>query len=124
MKPRLAHSQADVEAKLTDALLRLGAARREKLSKADFEVFADGLREFPVDVVREVCIELGKVAPIEFQPRFPPLYIIREQCLKVIDARRTRRRILDAPKPDPIAPEKWEEIQKRFAEAVGRKSMR
>lgn len=121
---RLAHSQADVEAKLTDALLRLGVARREKLSKADFEVFADGLREFPIDVVRHVCDELGRIAPLEFQPRFPPLYILREECLKRIDATRARRQLLNAPKPEPIPDEKWQEISRQFAEAVGRKTWR
>jgi hypothetical protein len=121
---KLSHSRAEVEARLTDALVRLGSARREKLSKEDFDVYADGLRAFPIDVVQRVCLELGHQAPAEFQPRFPPLYVIREACIKAVEAARTRRLMLSAPRQEPADPERLEQLKRDIAAELRRKSMR
>jgi hypothetical protein len=121
---KLSHSRAEVEARLTDALVRLGSARREKLSKEDFDVYADGLRAFPIDVVQRVCLELSHQAPAEFQPRFPPLYVLRERCIKAVEFGRARRLMLSAPKGEPADPERLEQLKRDIAAEIARKSMR
>jgi len=124
---KIAHSRAETEARLTDALVRLGSARREKLSKEDFDVYADGLREFPTDVVRLACDELGRTAPEEFQPRFPPLHVIRERCLKAVEANRAKQQLLRAPSREELYPllpqEKIDEFKRKIQDAIGRKAM-
>lgn len=121
-KVRAAH-----EADITRALMRLGSARREKLDRVDFEVFVDGLAEFPSDVVTAVCLELGRVAPAEFQPRFPPLSVIRELCHRRVTDRVSHQRALAAPPVSeqfpPISDEKWAEIRKQFETVLRRRTM-
>jgi len=119
----LAHSKADHEAKLATALAKLGAARREKLSKEDFTVFADGLREFPIETVIRVCDELGRIAPDEFQPRFPPLYVIREHCHTAVAAGKAKLAMLTAPKPEPASPERLQRFLDDVKALASRKAM-
>lgn len=115
------------KADITRALMRLGSARREKLDRVDFEVFVDGLIEFPGDVVAAVCLELGRVAPLEFQPRFPPLFVIRELCHRRITDHARQRHALAAPAVadqfPPISDEKWAEIRAQFESVLRRRTM-
>jgi len=97
------HADANQRARLTRALMRLSSARREKLEKVDFETFVEGLADIPVDIVEQVCADFTRVAPEEFQPRFPPLYTIREACRRV-QAVRAERMALKAPEDEKPAP--------------------
>lgn len=118
--------KAEHEARVTKALLRLSSARREKLSAIDFEVFVDGLREFDAGIVEQVTEDFGRIAPEEFQPRFPPLHQLREQCFRAREAGQARRQLREAPISErfpPLAPEKFEEIKARFREVLDRKVM-
>ena len=121
-KARLAH-----DAQVTRALMKLGAARREKLDKLDYEAYVEGLSGFSAEIVTRVCLELGYIAPEEFQPRFPPLYVIREQCLKATERSREARKALKAADLEdrfpPLAPDKWAEIREKFKAVLGRKVM-
>ncbi len=125
MEPR---QKAEHEAAITRAIMRLGSARREKLDKVDFERYADGLRQFSAVIVARVCDELGDVAPQEFQPRFPPLHVIRELCIRAESYEREKRLALKAPDLEarfpPLPPDKWAEIKARFHAVLQRKVMR
>lgn len=121
-KARVAH-----EARITRALMRLGAARREKLDKVDYEAFVAGLVTFSAEVVERVCESIGRVAPEEFQPRFPLLSTLREACFRDEEQHRVRRAALRAPNPDeeypPLSEEKWAEIRAKFQEVLSRRAM-
>lgn len=102
-------SRAEAEAILHNALTRLSSARREKLSREDYDVFADGLIGCDCDVVARVCEELGREAPGEYEPRFPPLHIILERVRLVLRHQRERaeqQRLLTRAVTPPVAPEK------------------
>lgn len=119
-------SKAELETRLTNALMRLGAARREKLSTADFAVFADGLRDYPIAVVERVCEDVGRRAPDEFQPRFPPLHVLRESCALAV--RVSREKQLNPPRleeqfPAP-SPERSQEFLAKIRAIAQRKVMR
>lgn len=122
-----AKAQAHHEARITRALMKLGAARREKLDKLDFEAYVDGLKEFPAEAVEHVCDELGRIAPEEFQPRFPALYVVRERCFQRLSATSAKRALLTAAPIDerfpPLSPEKREEILAKFRAVLRRRTM-
>jgi len=118
--------KAERETRIHHALVRLAAARREKLAPEDYDVFADGLSQFDPTVVQQVCDELGRMAPDEWQPRFPPLFVIRTQCFRVQAHREAERTLrLNPPaKEPPLPPEKWEAIKAQFQAVLQRKVMR
>jgi hypothetical protein len=122
-----ARTQVERDARVTRALMKLSSARREKLDKLDFETYVEGLREFSADVVDVVCGDFARIAPEEYQPRFPPLSAIREGCIRRVQATETKRKALSAPALDaqypPLSEEKWAEIRARFEEVLGRRTM-
>ncbi len=121
-----AKSQAQHEARITRALMKLGAARREKLDKLDFETFVDGLREFRAETVEQVCGDFGRIAPEEYQPRFPPLHLLREACHQIVDRLNERRQLQAAPLEErfpPLSEAKWAEIRQQFDRVLRRRSM-
>lgn len=124
---RAVATKAEHEARITKALLKLSSARREKLTPLDFEVFVVGLASFDASVVEQVCDEFGRIAPDEFQPKFPPLYQLREQCFRTVEAWKERRKALKAAPLEerfpPLSPERFEEIKAMFRQAIGRKEM-
>lgn len=126
MSIRAVSPKSEHTARVTRALLRLSSARREKLSDTDFEVYVDGLREFEAGIVERVCDDYGRISPDEFQPRFPPLYLLREACFKAIEAGKARVMALkEAPLNErfpPLPPEKFEEIKARFRAVLEKKS--
>lgn len=118
------------EARITKALTLLGAARRERLDKADYEAFVLGLTEFKAEIVERVCDELGRIQPDEFQPKFPPLYVIRRECFKAknyADEREREKRERLNPSPvfreKPIAPEKLANFRRDVEALLKRKVM-
>lgn len=117
-------SKAEQIVRITDALTKLGAARREKLAAADFAVYEDGLIEFPIEVVVTVCAELGRTAPADFQPKFPPLHAIREACFSVVERQQQRRKQLTAAKPEPADPARLQQLLEDCKAEVARKVMR
>lgn len=122
-----ARSKAELEIQLATALGRLASARRESLSKEDYAVFADGLREFPLEDVMRVCDDLGRIAPEEYQPRFPPLHVIRAECFRVMQHRSERKMLTHAELSElypPLPPERVTEILRRFREVLSEKAMR
>jgi hypothetical protein len=122
-----AQTKLTQEGRITVALTRLGAARRERLDTADFDAFVAGLIEFPVDDVERVCAELGRIAPEEFQPRFPPLHILREQCFRLAEHRRAKKLALKPANLDqlypPMSPERMAELRREIEAGVRRHSM-
>jgi hypothetical protein len=122
-----AQAKLTQEGRITVALTRLGAARRERLDSEDYAAFVGGLLEFPVDDVERVCEELGRIAPEEYQPRFPPLHVIREQCYRILEQRRAKRLALKPANLDelypPIAPERMAELRRNFEAQLRRHSM-
>lgn len=125
---KIAHSKAEKEARIHNAIVRLSSARREKLSPEDYDVFCDGLQEFDARVVEQVCEELGRIAPDDFSPRFPELHVIRSRCMLVLRFEAEREALKHKPiahlEGPLIAPEKWAEFRARVAEAVRRKAMK
>lgn len=105
-------------AMITNALVRLSSARREKLSKEDFDVYVDGLLPFGGTLAAQVCENLALEAPGEFEPRFPPLYVIRERCQRVVERERERTARLPAAKLDTLypklSPEEHRELMRKF----------
>lgn len=75
-----ARSKAESEAIRHNALARLAAARREKLTAADFDVYCDGLGKYDAELVRRVCAVLETEVPGEYQPRFPDLPFLVARC--------------------------------------------
>lgn len=117
--------KAERETRIHHALVRLAVARREKLAPEDYDVFADGLTQFDPTIVQLVCDDLGRIAPEDYQPRFPPLHVIRTQCFRVQahrEAERTRR--LAPPTEPPLAPEKWDAIRAQFQAVLERKVLK
>lgn len=120
--------QAVHEARISKALALLGSRRREKLDKLDIEAFVDGLKEFKADVIEHVCDELGRIAPEDYQPRFPLLSTIRELCHRRIELERERRLALraaplEATYGPPLSPEKMAEIRREVEAGVRRHRM-
>lgn len=117
-------SAAMHKAAILQALVRLGSARREKLDQVDYETFVDGLLEFEAADVAAVCQHYGRLAPREFEPRFPPLFVLRQAC---IDRQRWRQAKLAAPsladQYPPLSEEKRSHIRQLFDRALGRRSM-
>ncbi len=114
-------TQTDVTrlARITKALMKLGAARREKLDKVDFETYVEGMAEFAPEIVEQVCADFARVAPDEFQPRFPPLHLLRETCHKTAERLRERRLALNpAPEPEPLTDAQWLHLQRLFRQKM------
>jgi hypothetical protein len=116
-------SKAEAEAVRHDAIVRLASARRETLAEQDLDVFCDGVAEFSGDVVRAACDELGKEAPADFEPRFPPLHVLRLRCRQLVDERRyATLKKLPMPKAEPpISAERMDTILAQIrAAALGK----
>lgn len=112
------------KAAILEALVRLSSARREKLDAVDYATFVDGLVEFAADDVNAVCRHLGLVAPGEYEPRFPPLFVLRQAC---IDRQRARQPKLTAPslaaQYPPLSDEQRSNLRRLLNRALGRTAM-
>lgn len=125
MRPSLVKSKAEAAALIHDALVRLGVARRERLSDEDFDVYQAGLRQFPAELVADVCRGLAGRAPEEFAPRFPTLGAIRQGCFdeqkrRQIQAEQGRPRLTMGTPVDPI---KVDEFKARVRQLLQQRSM-
>jgi hypothetical protein len=89
----LARSKASHDAAIATSLSKLGAARRERLSEEDYEVYVEGLREFALEAVQTVCAALAQTTPEDFGPRFPTLGAIRAA---IVDHLRRQREAREA----------------------------
>jgi hypothetical protein len=74
----------------TEALARLGIAKRERLDKADYDVYVSGLEAFSAATVRRACERLQQLPEPEFGPRFPTLAMILGLCRAIADERKAR----------------------------------
>jgi hypothetical protein len=72
----------------TEALARLGIAKRERLDKADYDVYVTGLEAFSAATVRRACEKLQQLPEPEFGPRFPTLAMILGACRAIADERK------------------------------------
>lgn len=122
----IARFKAESTVAITNALARLGAARRERLTAEDLKVYVDGLRTFPVAAVVAVCGDLERKVPEEFGPRYPALgtivagvrdHLHREQLRR---EQQTRNLL---PEGRMIDPPKVAELRRRFQELVNAKRM-
>lgn len=123
----LTRSKAEREATIQDALAKLGAARRERLTPEDFDVYADGLRPFPIEAVVAVCRHLAETQPEEFGPRFPTLGAIRQGISDHLRQEQLRREMNQRnrllPEGDPLTPEKKAEIMAKFRRVLSERRM-
>jgi hypothetical protein len=96
------------------------------LSPVDYESYVEGLTQFDVEIVERVCHEIGLVTPDEYQPRFPLLATIREQCFRHEEVERSRVLALKAPMytDKPVSPEKWAKFRQEVEARVRRTRMR
>lgn len=90
-----ARSKAEAEAIRHTAIARLASARREKLTREDFDVYCDGLQQYDADLVKRICRVLETEVPGEYQPRFPDLPFLVARC----DAAMKFQREAQKPKP-------------------------
>lgn len=121
-----AKAQAQHEARITRALMKLGSARREKLDKLDFETYVEGLSEFRSETVEQVCGDYARIAPDDYQPRFPPLHLLREACHRIVERLNEQRQLQAAPLEDrypPLSEAKWAEIRQQFDRVLRRRTM-
>jgi len=72
----------------TEALARLGIARRERLDKADYDVYVTGLEAFTAGTVRRACERLQQLPEPEFGPRFPTLATVLGLCRAIAEERK------------------------------------
>ena len=75
----------------TEALARLGVARRERLDKADYDVYVNGLEAVPSPIVRRACEQLQQMPEPEFGPRFPTLATVLGMCHAIAEDQRIRK---------------------------------
>ncbi len=116
----LSQEQAGRIARITKALLKLSAARREKLDKVDFETFVEGLTEFEPDFVEIVCGDFARISPEPYQPRFPALHTLREACHRTADMARERKALKAAKeeRPDPLTDAQWANLRRLFQRSL------
>jgi hypothetical protein len=121
-----ARAKAEAEVTIHNALTRLGAARRERLSDEDYDVYADGLKQFPAAMVAEVCEQMARKEPEEFGPRYPTLGAIRQACSETLRRRQIQREqnTKRLTMGDPVSPEKHAEIMAKFRAVLQGKGMR
>lgn len=121
----VARWKAEHETAITKALGRLGAARRERLTADDYDVYTDGLRGYPVAAVVAVCEAFARKPVEEFGPRFPTLGAIvegvrdqlrREQAQREMNTRRL-------PEGRMVDPPKVAELKARVNELIKAKTM-
>jgi hypothetical protein len=106
----------------TEALARLGVARRERLDKADYDVYVSGLEGIPAAVVRGACERLARLPEPEFGPRFPTLATLLGVCRAMVDEQRVRR-ALAAPAAEPAAPERLAKFLEDIRAEIRRRDM-
>lgn len=126
-----ARSKAEAETIRHNAIMRLSAARREKLAKEDFDVYCDGLAEFEPRIVAMVCRQLEREEPGEYEPRFPILPAIFGRCARQRSHEaEQKQQKLEAAKvlPPHISEgpnaERWANFQADVARELQRKRMR
>jgi hypothetical protein len=84
----------------TEALARLGVARRERLDKADYDVYLSGLEAFSSAIVRRACEQFQRLPEPEFGPRFPTLATVIGMCRAIADEQRIRKELTLPPHPE------------------------
>lgn len=121
-----ARSKASHDAAIATSLSRLGAARRERLSEEDYEVYVDGLRAWPLQAIQTVCADFARKPQEEFGPRFPTLGSLVEGIRDHLKREQQRREISTRRLPEgrPIDAPKVEELRRQFDELVAAKRMR
>jgi hypothetical protein len=65
------------------SLARLSIARQAQLTEEDFQVYLDELGGVSVDALDRACRNLARRAKPEYEPLFPPLSKILEECRRV-----------------------------------------
>ncbi|MDH5244830.1 MAG: hypothetical protein OEW98_00140 [Betaproteobacteria bacterium] len=91
-------------------------------------MFVDGLTSYPAAIVARVCETLGYEPPGEYEPRFPPLHVIRARCQQVVDRQREASAVLPAAALDarypPLDPARHAAIMAQFRALCREKSWR
>lgn len=113
MSPAL--SKVDRERAVANALARLGAARRERLTPEDLTVYADGLRPYALEAVVTVCRTLEQQTPAEYGPRYPALGDIVQGVKDYLKREQVRREqnTLKLPEGRPVDPPTVDEFRRR-----------
>jgi hypothetical protein len=118
-------SKAEKEVALTNALVRLGSARRERLTTEDMKVYADGLRPWPLEAVVAVCEDFARAPVEEFGPRFPTLGSVLQGVKDHLKREQIRKEqaTVRLPEGRMVNPPKVAELRQRFEQLVRAKSM-
>jgi len=118
------HTAAREEFEKTKALARLGIARRERLDKADYEVYVSGLQAFPSAIVRRACERLQHGPAPEFGPRFPTLATVLGTCHAIAEEQRLRRELtLPAHPEEQASPERLAQLLEDIRAEIRRHEM-
>src|SRR5262245_15213879 len=117
-------TRAEAEAIRHNAIARLASARREALTKQDFDVYCDGLQWYDPDIVARVCRECETTEPGEYQPRFPPLHVLISKCETYMRQARESKQAKQLKEAKPtISNERMIEILAQAKAMSGRKEM-
>lgn len=122
MKPSLSDTQ-----RRKNALKWLSTVRQAKVDSETAAAYLLGLERVPAHIVEQACEDLGRTARAEYESSWPELGAIIARCDAIARVERERaeaKRLLTGRAPDPISPEKWEELKQRFRAVIGRKAMR
>ncbi len=112
------------KAEKLEALTRLGVARRERLDKADFDVYLTELEGIPAMFVIEACRRLSREQPGEYEPRFPSLATLISYCSAVIEEKRRRDTLKLPPRQEERAsPERIGQLIADIKAALSRHDM-
>lgn len=67
------------------ALMKLAAARQSPIDELAQQVYLEGLERVPSDIVERACQQLAMRPKNDYEPMFPSLGIVVEECKAVRD---------------------------------------
>lgn len=109
-----------------DALKLLATLRQAEVDDKTAAAYLLGVSDLPPDVLEQAVRDIGYRARDEYEPKWPELGTIRSRCEAILRHQREEResrRLLNAAPPEPISPERMEEIMAKFRAVLKRKVM-
>lgn len=110
---------ADSREQRVKALTRLALATREKMEAASYVIYVEDTAWFSTDVLTEACRRLETSSAW-----FPKVSELIEECRMVAQRKQEQRgqKLLRAPIPDPVSPEKMQEFMAQIRRLTRSKS--